>query len=45
MAIAIDFHKAVYKFVYYKMIDGLYEMTEYMPELASEIFVNVKKKS
>ena len=27
-----------------KMIDGLYEMTEYMPEYASEIFVNVKKK-
>ena len=27
-----------------KMLDGFYKMEKYMPELCSEIFVNVKKK-
>ena len=27
-----------------KVLDGLYEMTEYMPEMGSEIYVNVRRK-
>ena len=33
------------KIININILDALYDMIEYMPDLGSEIFINVKKKT